>query len=395
VSNANVCSFYTDYTLYVLKPIISYANSYSLMNSGEEIDFNICNPLVSPNPKCEGAFACLKDEQGAYHPLSGTNFGSDIVGLVPEENRPGDTKKGGLTLYYEGSSDTCREGVNYKMNLNLYCDDSHERDMDNNDLSGIQFVSYNDVLCEYTVQAKSAHACYVFSLNALFRYITKYYIIFGIVMIIVGFFIGLFGKALVKPTICVVGTLAFVLVSALTIFTLAFDRDSSQVAEWVVFGICVVVGIFIGLLLAYLTRFGIAVLAAWGGVTVALMLYSSFLYQWDNDKRVLFWLFVVAVGVATGLIGFALFNHAIIISTSLIGSYLIIRGISLFAGGFPNEALIIEQIKNGQTPQFDNAFWGYLAGFIVLTLGCVVFQYKMFYRLSKALKNEHPYHRYR
>ena len=137
VSNANICSFYTDYTLYVLKPIISYAYSYNISNSGEEIDFNICNPLVNPNPSCQGAFACLKDAQGTYHPLSGSDFGTDIKGLVPEENRPGDTKKGGLTLYYEGSKDTCKEGVNYKMNLNLYCDDSHDRDMDNNDISEI------------------------------------------------------------------------------------------------------------------------------------------------------------------------------------------------------------------------------------------------------------------
>lgn len=189
-----------------------------------------------------------------------------------------------------------------------------------------------------------------------------------------------------------VGTFAFILISSLTIFTLAFDRNSGEVAEWVVFGVCCVVGIFIGLLLAYLTRFGTAVLAAWGGVSIALMLYTSFVYKLDNDQRVVFWIFVILMGVVAGLLGYALYNHAIIFGTSVVGAYLLIRGISLYAGGFPDEMLVIEQIKTGQTVTFNNAFYGYLAGFIVVSLGCIVFQYKMFF--GKGEK-EHPYHRYR
>lgn len=109
VSNANICSFYTDYSLYVLKPVINYASSYSVDFNGETIDFNICDQLINPDSACAGAFACLKDSQGNYHPLSGSDFGNDIKGFVEkgddgQDVRPGDTEKGGLTLYYEGST---------------------------------------------------------------------------------------------------------------------------------------------------------------------------------------------------------------------------------------------------------------------------------------------------
>ena len=43
------------------------------------------------------------------------------------------------------------------------------------------------------------------------------------------------------------------------------------------------------------------------------------------------------------------------------------RGISLFAGGFPNEYTLIEQIKSGGVNRVENWFYAYLAGIIVMT----------------------------
>lgn len=192
-------------------------------------------------------------------------------------------------------------------------------------------------------------------------------------MIIAGIFIGFFGRKLLKPTICAVGTIVFVLLASLFLFSVMFDRDSSETWEWVIFGICCLLGIIVGVLLASLVRFGVAVLTAWGGVCLGLMLYASFVYKIDNSSQVVFWIFVILMGVLGGLLGYFAFNHAVIISTSIIGSYLLIRGFSLFfPGTFPDEALIIEQIKHGQIADFPPAFYGYLAGFIIMALGCIV-----------------------
>ena len=47
-----------------------------------------------------------------------------------------------------------------------------------------------------------------------------------------------------------------------------------------------------------------------------------------------------------GVVAFWKFRLFLIFSTSFIGSYAFIRGISIFIGGFPNEFTIIQEIKN-------------------------------------------------
>jgi len=49
--------------------------------------------------------------------------------------------------------------------------------------------------------------------------------------------------------------------------------------------------------------------------------------------------------------------------TSFIGTYLFVRGISLFVGGFPPEYLIYEMIKSGVG--ITQSFYYYLGGIIL------------------------------
>ena len=60
-----------------------------------------------------------------------------------------------------------------------------------------------------------------------------------------------------------------------------------------------------------------------------------------------FWCVCVGCAVLAAILVFVAYNHAIILATSLIGSYFFVRGISLYFGGFPNELLLMKQIKNG------------------------------------------------
>lgn len=149
----------------------------------------------------------------------------------------------------------------------------------------------------------------------------------------------------------------------------------------------------VGLILAKMVRVGTAVLTAWGGVCLALMLYAAFIYKIDNSSKIVFYVFLILMGVGFAVLGFYAFNHAVIISTAIIGSYAFIRGISLYAGGFPNEFQLVEMIKSGDISGSGFAFYGYLAGFAICAVGCAIFQYKMFWSSSK--QDLHPYHRYR
>lgn len=64
------------------------------------------------------------------------------------------------------------------------------------------------------------------------------------------------------------------------------------------------------------------------------------------------------------------YDVILIFSTSLLGAYSIIRGLSLFIpGSFPNETDILSQIADGS---IETSFYLYISGFIVISaLGMV------------------------
>ena len=209
----------------------------------------------------------------------------------------------------------------------------------NDDVQKVDYLMESD--CNHIVRVYDKQGCYVFDTNPLIRFLSKYSYVFGAFMIVLGAIIALFGKPLFKPTICLVGMLVSVIVLSMFIFSLFFDRNTPQWAAWVTFSISIVVGALIGLILAKLSKLGVAVLAGWGGFCLGLIIYAAFLYKLDGDKQILYWVFNIGLGVIAGILSIFLFNHAVIFSTAIVGSYAFIRGISFYAGGYPSEFELI------------------------------------------------------
>lgn len=95
-----------------------------------------------------------------------------------------------------------------------------------------------------------------------------------------------------------------------------------------------------------------------------------------------FWLVCVGTAIVCAVLVFVSYNHAIILSTSLIGSYFFVRGISFYAGGFPNEFILMKEIKHGIISTQPWSVWVYLAGIVVATVICAVVQYKQLARMN-------------
>jgi len=207
---------------------------------------------------------------------------------------------------------------------------------------------YQSNICAAKVAIRSSSACYSFTVNPLFRWIDKQAIFLGAALILGGLYLGILGKRQFKISICMIGGSAFTLLATLFMFTVFLSRDSASSSGWIIIGVGAFFGIFVGLALAYFSRVGAAVAAGWGGVTLALILYNSFVYKIDNDKQVAFWIFVILTAGVCAILAFVAFWHVIIVATSFVGSYCVMRGISLYAGGFPGELEVIELIKNGQ-----------------------------------------------
>ena len=83
------------------------------------------------------------------------------------------------------------------------------------------------------------------------------------------------------------------------------------------------------------------------------------------------------------IIGFFAFNQVVMIGTAFIGSYVTARGISLYAGGFPNEYVLINQIKSGAVNNIQPVFYAYLAGIVVMSVLAYIVQLKFFKRMEE------------
>ena len=93
------------------------------------------------------------------------------------------------------------------------------------------------------------------------------------------------------------------------------------------------------------------------------------------------------MGLIYGCMIFFWFHHILIHATSFIGSFLVLFGIGLVAGHYPNPFIIVQLINNGQLTSIDPAFYGYFAGNIVLyIIGCI-YQYRVFNAKAKLVND--------
>jgi Domain of unknown function (DUF4203) len=108
------------------------------------------------------------------------------------------------------------------------------------------------------------------------------------------------------------------------------------------------------------------VVSACAGFLVGILLNEAVLYL--VGSKVLFWSVNAGLAFVFCLIALVWVDVSIILSTSLIGSYLTARGVSLFAGGFPNEYSLIEQIKSGGVSRVNIWFYAYLTGILLMAV---------------------------
>jgi len=62
------------------------------------------------------------------------------------------------------------------------------------------------------------------------------------------------------------------------------------------------------------------------------------------------------------------------VGTSLIGSFLFVRGIGTYAGGYPSETDFVDDLKDGGEVEVNNYIVAYFGGLVVMTIGTSIFQ---------------------
>lgn len=207
----------------------------------------------------------------------------------------------------------------------------------------------------------------------------------GILMVL-GLFISLMGRKLFVAIVFIAGVM-LVVGLVCVIFYSTFLKDNTKAwVGWVVLGCSVLVGLLVGCLFTKIIKLGAFVLAAWGGFSLGLILYETF-PMYKIDSQVFFWCFTIGLGLICGVLALCLYDHVLILSTSLLGAYLFVAGIGVVAGHFTNPFTIISQ----EVKTIDPWFYAYLAGIVVMWILGAMVQYR--HRKSDHEQGKDPYHR--
>lgn len=94
----------------------------------------------------------------------------------------------------------------------------------------------------------------------------------------IGLLMCLFGRKMIKVSVCFAGFLSVIVVSCLIFyFTQVNEVEDLQNLDefWYFLGGGALIGIPVGLILAYFDRVGVAILAGWGGYTAGLILNET------------------------------------------------------------------------------------------------------------------------
>lgn len=220
----------------------------------------------------------------------------------------------------------------------------------------------------------SESVCPSFDLNALWIFLDEYSYIWGILFIAGGAFFCFFGRKLIKAAIFAVTAILIVFAILLLFYTTFLSSTTEVWVGWTVLVCSILLGLVGGFFMMKIERVGAALLAGWGGFLVGLMINEMALYK--AESQVAFWCVSIGCAITAAVLTFFLYEHVLINMTAFGGAYMLIRGISFYAGGFPNEFTLAEELKAGNTDAFTNWFYLYMVCIFILAVVGSIVQYK-------------------
>lgn len=199
-----------------------------------------------------------------------------------------------------------------------------------------------------------------------------------------GIFLAFYGNKFVNIVIFSVIALAvFVIVGSL-FFQLFLKKVSEEWAQWLCLAGIIALACGAGYTVMKFRKYGVGLFAAWGGVMLGFVVTAAFLvknvYAYYGTLAafaiVMFWL---AIKVE---------KTVVIMITSFMGSYLLVRGVSLYAGGFPNETALRAEIADGviDWDNYEKKFYIYLGAIVVCTIISTLYQRKQEQSLTESLR---------
>ena len=258
--------------------------------------------------------------------------------------------------------DTCKTNktLQYQTTMIIECDSTSSKTvtLDND-------VNINK--CSNTIKMKSPYACPLFSVYSFGNSVVANKHIVGSVLMISGVFFCFFGIKFLFITEIVIGVVGTAFVLMFFLFSY-LQIQYSTMEFWLIIAVSVLIGIIVGYFMSKMKKVPAVILGACCGYLLSILLFQFGLKFINTNPYVVFWVTAVVCAAVLGVFAWFFHNHILILGTSFLGAYAIIRGLSIMAGGFPDERQIMDLINLREWEQLKNVYNYLMIIFSFLTL---------------------------
>jgi hypothetical protein len=366
-----------NYTYFTLCPFAQDPIFNLTINSGMYAGENLALALGKTNvPGCTGlgqddVYATLNPNATdcVNVAVSGPNYT-----LVQAGNATG-----GLQITFPAEIDPISHLTNQVV-VNLLCDATLTQTNETVFTAASTLFNGTEII---TVTGTSRYGCPTVSFNGLIDFIANNQVMFAVFFGVVGVVLVFFGLKLVNFAVFIISATVGTLGAADLFFEFT-SIGTEQWLMWVIFFICLVAGLALGVLALKFEKFSFFIVGASLGVVGGLMLYNGVVAPFVSGEQLgtaPLYIVCTICALICGGIAFFIFEDILIIATAVIGSYMSVRALAVFIGGFPNESDVANGISS-----FSASAYAYLAGILILAALGMCAQYSM-----KPKKDEEGY----
>lgn len=383
--NSVSCQVYESLTFFNLDPlkgpfIVDYLDLDGDANGNKEtLEVHFCNPVYQTKKKEKASLLFVRnintprdsDEARQVRLTSGQN-GYKSVEILYDANN----EISGLSLVAKDTSDEsklakCKDNTPWTVKFNIMCDKEQTKELQRDKFNAVK----DDKTCSLTFTANHKAGCGALKASGFVQYLNAQPWIVAIVYIVGGIAITFFGGKLwdyvfwALPAFISFLFSCVVLSSGLGLFSVLEENEPTTtmgvIFAIVGFTIALAVATGVGIFIHKTKEISMGVLGGVCGFFLGFLLYSLVFAQFIKSTTAFLWITLV---ITTIFGAWWVYNNQEDMEVHIshfIGSYLIIRGIAFFAGGYPNEAETFYKLKKGN---FDLpvSFYLYFALFIVL-----------------------------
>lgn len=370
------------YDLGTLKSDDGY--SLDISNVKGKILFNMCQFSTFRCPGYNDSIAVYKSEDMCA-PLttSSLNIGYNSSLLIDANQT---NKTAGLNMSFLGAVSVDpgmgNSSQNYSLEMHLHCDPNATEYVWDDPLP-----AFNEINGTFIINGRGAASCAKLSGSFIVEFFNKFSYLTAIIAIAIGLFQCFYGYRLYRPTVFLLGFILAFLVLVLFLFEIWTGPDSPSYKGYVIVAFAIVAGILFGFLVASIAWVAVVVSGAVLGFFLSTFIYTLALYSIKSKPANLVFYNTLVIGMVLGCIaGYEFQSPILILSCAFSGAYLIVRGVSVFIGGFPAELDLASQTQSGIQDESTAWYYIYLASILILTAAGVFVQRRLYFSDSLSEK---------